>query len=362
MADRELSNKLSSGEITQIKVGGTAAADILKTKGENDLLYQDLLGVNAIVKTKYTPQSTPPSHLEGQMFYDETSETMRIQGPFSGVSVALGHGMHIHVENNSGALIEKGMAVRQSGVVDGKVQIVKALADTFLHARMFGVVSADIADGTEGAVTTFGEITDLDTSALPTGVPLYLSDTVAGTYTSTAPDIISRVGGALTAVASGVLFVSIINNKNTPAVFGGMQGQVDNGLGVGVYDLTTTAQDIGDYDTSSTVVVTVDKSTGEITLPNDGGYRMHFTAAISFSSISSTRSITVELYDVTGTTIHFSYVKNIPRDATEDSLSFSWPIDEITDNVHKMRIKASTTMTVTFDDVSFDIESISITA
>lgn len=39
MADRELSNKLSSGEVTQIKIGGTASTDIVPTKGESDASY-----------------------------------------------------------------------------------------------------------------------------------------------------------------------------------------------------------------------------------------------------------------------------------------------------------------------------------
>jgi len=313
---------------------------------------------DAKVSQKFAPQVTAPSHVEGQEYYDAVHGTKKIQGGIEGVEVAVGHSLHMHVENNSGGLIEKGMAVRQVGVVDGKVQVEKALADTFAHARILGIVSEDIEDGNEGAVTTFGEISDLDTSTLPVGVPMYLSDTVAGTYTSTAPDIISRVGGVIVSDASGALIVYIINNKNTPTVFGGMQGQ----SGTGIYSLTTTAQDIVDYDTSNTVVMTVDEPNGTITLSNDGGYRHHFTAALSFGSSSQTRSITIELYDLTDTAIRFSYVKNIPKDATEDSLSFSWAIEEVADSVYKMRVKASATMDITIDNISFDIQSESITA
>ena len=358
MADKDLQVVLSSGDISGVNFGGTASTDAVLKKGDNDAIYQDLAGENAIVKTKYIPRSTAPTHIEGQVYYDSVEGLLKIQGGVVGVEVAVGHSLHMHVENNSGALIEKGMAVRQAGVVDGKVQIVKALADTFQHSRILGIVSEDIDDGNEGAITTFGEISGFDTSALPVGFPLYLSDTVAGTYSAVTPDIISRIGGVPISDAEGSLIVYIVNNKNTPTVFGGMVGQSD----AGEYSLTTTAQDIVNYDESRTVVMTIDKPNGTITLSNDGKYRMHFTAAISFDSSSQTRSVTVELYDVTGTTIHFSYVKNIPKDATDDSLSFSWSMDEVADNVHKMRIKASTTMDVTLNDVSFDIQSISITA
>jgi len=358
MADIDLQDINNSGDVTGLNIGGVASSDKVLKKSELDATYQVIAGSSAITKTKYTPQSSPPSHVEGQEYYDANHGNKMIQSGIPGVEVAVGHSLHMHVENNSGGLIEKGMAVRQNGVVDGKVQITKALADTFTNARILGIVSEDIADGDEGAITTFGEISDLDTSTLPTGVPLFLSDTVAGTYTSTAPAIISRIGGAIVSDAAGAITVYIINNKNTPTVFGGMQGQ----SGTGVYSLTTTAQDIDDYDTSSTIVMTVDKPNGTITLSNDGEYRMHFAAAISFTSLTSTRSVTFEFYDVTGTTIHFSYVKNIPRDATEDSLSFSWPIGEVADNVHKVRIKASTTMDVTFNEISFDIQSVNITS
>ena len=165
------------------------------------------------------------------------------------------------------------------------------------------------------------------------------------------------VGGVFVADAlNGKLFTYIINNKNLPSVFGGMQGQ----SGTGLYPLTTTAQDIIGFDTTKEVVVTVDALTGEITIPGDGEYRMHFAASMTFASVSSTRSVTIEYYDVTGTAIHFSYVMNIPRDATEDSLSFSFPTDETALDVNKLRIKASTTMDITFTDISFDMESVNL--
>lgn len=359
MADRDLQVVLNSGDITGWNKGGTASTNAVLNKGENDAIYQDLAGENAIVKTKFTPQGTPPAHIEGQQYYDTTRQSMIIQGPYDDVEVRIGHGMHTHIINESGAIIEKGMACRHDGVtVGGKVRVVKAIANSFVNARLFGVAAADIGIGEEGAITTFGEIEVLDTSSVTAGVPVYLSDTVAGTWIETAPDIVTQVGGVTVSDATdGVLFVSIINNDNIPTVFGGLQGQT---LGNESYSLTTTAQDIINYETEESVVVGLDALTGQIALPNDGEYRMHFAAAMTFTSSTSTRSVTLEFYDVTNTLIHFSYVKNIPRDATQDSLSFSWPIAESADNVHKMRIKASTAMTITFDEISFDMQSVNI--
>ena len=303
------------------------------------------------------PQVTPPAYLEGQMYYDSNDGITRIQGPFSDVEVAVGHGMHIHVRNETGVAIAKGMAVTQIGVtVTGEILIKLASADTFDNARLLGVTSASIANNTNGAATTFGEITSFDTSALPTGVPLYLSSTVAGTFTATAPDIITRIGGVTISDASlGKLFVFIINNKNLPQVVGGMQGQ-----NTPLYPVVTTAQDILDYTTEESVVVSTSLLNGTITVPNAGNYRMHFTASITFPSATATRSVTFEFYDQTNTAILFSYVKNIPRDATEDGLGFSFPISSAISDIYKIRIKSSTAIAVTFTDISFDIESVTL--
>jgi len=356
MADRQLQNILSSGEVTNVQVGGATVADALLTRAELDAEYLTNDGSNVATNIKFDPQSSTPTYTEGQEYYDLITGTKRIQGPFSDVEIAVGHGQHMHVENNSGALIEKGSAVRQNGVIAGKIQVVKAIADTFDNARMIGIAAHDIADGAEGAAQTFGEIRTLDTSAFSVGVPLYLSDTVAGTFTSIAPDIISRIGGVTVSdLTNGILFVYIINNKNLPQVVGGMQGQ-----NTPVYAVTGVAQDIVDYTTSESIVVTTDILNGTVTLPNDGAYRMHFTASISFPSATSTRAVTFEFYDQTNTAILFSYVKNIPRDATDDGLGFSFPINGLANDIYKMRIYASASFNVTFNDVSFDVESVNI--
>lgn len=323
---------------------------------ETILQNSRLEDLEAPVSTKYVPQATAPTYAEGQQYYDSVRGTAVIQGHFSEAPIRPGHTSHVHVINNSGAVIEKGMAVRHNGVdVDGKVQIEKAIATSFVNARVFGVAQHDITDTSEGAIMTFGEIVSVDTSGVTVGVPLYLSDTVAGTWTTTAPTIVSQIGGALTSASEGTLFVSIINNTSLPNIYGGLQG-----LTTPLYSLTTTAQDITGYTNTTEAVVTVNATTGVITLPYAGGYRANFTASISFTSSTSTRSVTFEVYDVTGTAIEFSYVKNIPRDATVDGVSFSIPETAVVNNQVKMRVKSSVAMDVTFDSIVFDIESVNI--
>lgn len=307
---------------------------------------------------KFVPQIAILAYQEGQVYYDSTKGSLKVQGPIPGIEIAVGHDMHIHVINNTGAIIEKGMACRQNGVSAGKIQVTKAIATSFNEARVFGVAQADIAVGAEGALITFGEIDELNTVGQPTGVPLYLSDTVAGTYGPVAPSIVTRVGGALVADATiGRFFVSVINNTSLPTVVGGLKGQTP---GTDLYAVTTTAQDINDYVLTESIVTSVDPLTGIITIPNTGGYRTSLTASITFPSTNNTREIIFELFDVTANSIVFSYVKNIPRNATEDGLSFSYPFSETVGNQYKMRIKGSHNIAVTITDISFDIESVNI--
>lgn len=319
----------------------------------NELRITDLESPDSTI---FTPQTTPPAYTEGQVYYDNNYKTFIAEGPFSTAPIKVGHDMHVHVINNSGALIEKGMAVRHNGVdANGVVQIEKAIATTFVNARVFGVAQHDIANTAEGAIITFGEIVGVDTSGVTAGVPLYLSDTTAGTWTTTAPSIISQVGGATTSAVSGKLFVSIINNTTFPSIYGGLKN-----LTTPAVALTTTSQDITGYVTTNSSVVTVNATTGVITLPYAGAYRSNFVADISFTSATTTRSVTFEIYDVTGTAIAYSYTKNIPRDATQDGLSFSFPQTAVVNNEVKMMVKASESLTITFNSIIFDIESVSI--
>lgn len=319
---------------------------------------EDIAGLQVIPDSvRLNPVATPPAHIVGQFYFDEVEGTFKVQGPYTGIEVAIGHGNHLHVINNSGSTITAGMAVRADGVSGGKVQVVPAIADSFSNARVIGMATIDIPNGAESAVATDGLVTKINTNGLPTGVPLYLSDTVAGTYTATPPAIKTVIGGVFVADATvGVLRLDIIPNQNIPAVSAALSGQ----SGSGTYSLTATPQTLLDYALEDEVVAVGDKTLGTITLPNDGRYRANFTACISFPSSTSTRTIYIDLYDDTDATSQFIYSKNIPIDATEDALSFNFPLNELSGSVYKIRLSSSTAIDVTFDNVSFDMTSISI--
>ena len=295
-------------------------------------------------------------YVEGKIKYSSVTKTFDFMGPYGGTILRAGHENHMHVVNNTGVDIPKGKPVRHDGVSGGTVQVALAQADTFDNARILGMTTEAIANGANGAITTFGEIHDMDTNGLTPGVPMYLSDSVAGGLTETPPDIVTQLGGVITADATaGRFFVYHITNQNLPTIYGGMQG-----LATPTISVTTTAQDITGYSTEDNLVIGTNTTTGEITLPNIGKYRMYFTGSISFTSTTTTRSITVELYDVTGAAVVYSYDKNIPRDATSDGFSFSFPLAISASNVYKIRIKSNVVIDVTFDTISADFQSISV--
>lgn len=347
MPTRDIKEYLKSGEVDDVKIGGTAA--------EQSALPGD--GTKEAKVLQFTPQAIEPAHSEGQEYYDDALGVKVIQGKYPTAPIRVGRGMQMEVQNTTGVDIPKGTAVRQVGVLSGRVQITPALADTFDHARLIGITQHEIKDEEIGVLATFGEITGLNTSLLPIGQPLYLSDTIPGAFSSDVPDIATRIGGALVSHSSeGRLFVYIINNKSLPGVFGGLKGQT---AGNETYNVTTVAQDIINYATERAVLMPVTPLTGLIEIGFDGDYRANFVASYTFPSTATTRSITFELYD-TVEGVHFSYTKNIPRDATSDGASFSFPFEELTGSVHKMRIRSSVAIDVTFTEIVFDVESVLI--
>ena len=92
------------------------------------------------------------------------------------------------VRNTTGATLAKGTVVYISGATGQISTVSKAIAtgDT-TSAQTLGMITADLANNTNGYVTVFGLITNIDTSSYTDGAQLYLSGTVAGGVTTTKP-------------------------------------------------------------------------------------------------------------------------------------------------------------------------------
>lgn len=92
------------------------------------------------------------------------------------------------VRNATGATLTKGTAVYISGATGQIPTVSKALATgDSTSAQTLGVITADIANNSNGYVTIIGLVSNLDTSAYTDGAQLYLSAATAGTLTATKP-------------------------------------------------------------------------------------------------------------------------------------------------------------------------------
>jgi len=92
------------------------------------------------------------------------------------------------VRNTTGATLTKGTAVYISGATGQIPTVSKALATSdATSAQTLGLMTADLANNSNGNVTIIGLITNMNTSAYTDGQQLYLSGTTAGTLTGTKP-------------------------------------------------------------------------------------------------------------------------------------------------------------------------------
>lgn len=92
------------------------------------------------------------------------------------------------VRNTTGATLTKGTAVYISGATGQISTVTKALASgDATSAQTLGLITANLANNSNGNVTLIGTVTNIDTSAYADGQQLYLSPTTAGTLTATKP-------------------------------------------------------------------------------------------------------------------------------------------------------------------------------
>jgi hypothetical protein len=150
----------------------------------------------------------------------------------------------VQVRNTTGATLTKGTVVYITGATGQLPTVSKAIATgDSTSAQTLGVMSADLANNSNGYVTIIGLVTDIDTSAYTDGAQLYLSPTTAGTYTTTkpyAPDHLVYVAVVEYAHAvHGKLFVKVQNGYELDELHNVSAQSPSNGQTI-VYNSTTS--------------------------------------------------------------------------------------------------------------------------
>jgi hypothetical protein len=132
-------------------------------------------------------QTSSPAYARGKLVYDTSNESLTFFNNDTNISLQIGQEEWIRVTNNSGSSIANGSAVYLNGASAGMPTIALAQSNASTTTIGAGLTTETIANGAIGYVTCIGVVHGLDTSLFTAGQIVYVSSTVAGGLTSTAP-------------------------------------------------------------------------------------------------------------------------------------------------------------------------------
>jgi len=301
------------------------------------------------------PLDTAPGYDEGNFWYDSKKKTFAFHNEVPDIELNLGE-TWIRVINETASTIQNGKIVRAIGSdpITALPSIVEGLADTYLTAYVMGMTTHAIVAGGIGYVTTLGDVVDVDTSHIDAGAIAFLSDTDPGDFVQTPPSIATLIGRVTISGVAGKVLVNTENLINFPGALGILQ-QLENPAKI----LTAgIAAELTNYIDSWDLTMIADPVTGTIQVPATSGfYNVVITAQISFTSETQTRTLSLEIYNQTAALSLFQFVYNVPRDAVSSSMSFTYPFNDTQDSRYVVRVIAENSETISFDKISFSIES-----
>ena len=181
----------------------------------------------------------------GTLTSADSSVTISGTGTSRDLIVAKSPTVVVQVRNTTGATLTKGTAVYINGATGQISTVAKALASSdATSAQTLGLISADLANNTNGEVTIIGLIDDINTSAYTDGAQLYLSGTVAGGLTATKPS-----------APTHLVYVAVVEYAH--AIHGKLFVKVQNGYELDeLHDVSITSPSNGQtilYDASTSL-------------------------------------------------------------------------------------------------------------
>jgi hypothetical protein len=155
---------------------------------------------------------------EGRLTWNAEDGTLDLGMPGGTVNLQIGQEHLLRVRNQSGSSIPNGSIVYQTGASGNRPLVDLADASSQATARVLGVATEQIANNDNGYITLQGLVRGLNTDGIAAGTPLWLSDSVAGTWTTTrptAPNISVAVGVVINPhISSGVIYVGPVHLQN----------------------------------------------------------------------------------------------------------------------------------------------------
>lgn len=155
--------------------GDISAADV---RAAITALWHRTDGTDPIEGLLLDTTAPDPIQAAGHLHWNSDDGTLDIDTSATS-SIQVGFESRINVRNNSGATILNGRAVRITGNVGNLPTIA---LDTGV-GEIRGIATDDIPNNSNGNITTFGLVRDLDTSAFAAGSTIYSS--AVGVFTNT---------------------------------------------------------------------------------------------------------------------------------------------------------------------------------
>jgi hypothetical protein len=135
----------------------------------------------------FAVQGSPPSYLAGRVFYlGGTDQALCYYNDEIDVIMSIGQETWVRVRNTSGGTIANGTPVYISGSNSGLPTVLPANANSITTSDVVGLATHSIENNTNGYVTAYGLVKNINTNTFTPGSTLYLG-TSAGTFTGTAP-------------------------------------------------------------------------------------------------------------------------------------------------------------------------------
>lgn len=190
-------------------------ANLVTEADLDDYVKKD--GTSTVEKINLNTNPTLGTIEEGDLYYDENTNTVAIELP-NGVSLHVSQEDTFIGQNLSLSIIPKGSIVYVTGTHNLQPRIGLARANIIDTTSILGIVAEDIPAMGKGLVLTRGLISGIDTDAFFTDSTTYLSDITSGGMISIPPTSLGAytvsIGRVLVSSSSGKMYITFDRNNN----------------------------------------------------------------------------------------------------------------------------------------------------
>lgn len=249
-----------------------------------------------------------PTFSPGTLHWNADDETLDLDTGTTDVTLQIGQEIQApkHL-NNTGSTITNGQVV----FVDENNELQLARADSAdLIDRVIGLATHDILTGTQGIITTFGLVRDLNTSSYSTGDQLYVSASTAGALTNVLPEYPNYIMKVATAEDIGTTDGSVLVN-----VVGRVEDIQENAFN-------------GDFVEPIDLLVSSDGTTVTASLDRTGGGDLTMNFSDGFTILDTTPPATITLTPGSDAIPQKNYIY-VPKSTKTLTVSTSdWPDEQ----------------------------------